>query len=408
VILRCTKKLLAVIRPRQLINCLPDGEDWYANLLWLSGRKCLLLRDDEHAALERIVRAAGKCAQETAAGPAGAREEVPHRRDVVEQLRHFLEHDECGRAASGLPTCVCVYASASPSCQSCSRSSSTKSAAESGSPAAERFADAEDVGDIGAGPELADPSEPGVDRVDDEKRTCLVAAPAQCLEEPGGRHPRACASLHGLDDDARRVARQRAWILAERAAMHRPRGATAARRPELLESRRREGEQSRAVIGAVEGDDARPPVARCAVRSAISTASSPVTPSFAATAARRGSGPFTSASARSPSACTTSWTRHASRMRGSRWPSAATPKPAERSSSSRPSVSVTRQPSAFAQITTRPSTRSTVAFAIVPAIAGFSLERRSEYWYPLLAERHVHAEAVAVPHELACAPLAHA
>ena len=59
-ILRCTKKLLAVIRPRQLINCLPDGEDWYANLLWLSGRKCLLLT---HAAtlftvLEADVRAA--------------------------------------------------------------------------------------------------------------------------------------------------------------------------------------------------------------------------------------------------------------------------------------------------------------------------------------------------------------
>jgi Domain of unknown function (DUF6933) len=43
VILRCTKKLLTVIKPQQLIDCKPDGEDWYANLLWLSGRKCLLL-----------------------------------------------------------------------------------------------------------------------------------------------------------------------------------------------------------------------------------------------------------------------------------------------------------------------------------------------------------------------------
>jgi hypothetical protein len=61
VILRCTKKLLTVIRPRQLIDCTPDGEDWYANLLWLGGRKCLLL---SHAAtlftvLEADVRAAG-------------------------------------------------------------------------------------------------------------------------------------------------------------------------------------------------------------------------------------------------------------------------------------------------------------------------------------------------------------
>jgi hypothetical protein len=43
VILRCTKKLLTVIKPRQLTDCPADGEDWYANLLWLSGRKCLLL-----------------------------------------------------------------------------------------------------------------------------------------------------------------------------------------------------------------------------------------------------------------------------------------------------------------------------------------------------------------------------
>jgi len=60
VILRCTKKLLTVIRPRQLIDRPPEGEDWYANLLWLSGRKCLLLT---HAAtlftvLEADVRAA--------------------------------------------------------------------------------------------------------------------------------------------------------------------------------------------------------------------------------------------------------------------------------------------------------------------------------------------------------------
>jgi len=43
VILRCTKKLLTVVRPQWLIDCTPDGGDWYANLLWLSGRKCLLL-----------------------------------------------------------------------------------------------------------------------------------------------------------------------------------------------------------------------------------------------------------------------------------------------------------------------------------------------------------------------------
>jgi hypothetical protein len=63
VILRCTKKLLTMIGLRQLTDCPPDGEDWYANLLWLSGRKCLLLT---HAAtlftvFEADVRAADLC-----------------------------------------------------------------------------------------------------------------------------------------------------------------------------------------------------------------------------------------------------------------------------------------------------------------------------------------------------------
>jgi hypothetical protein len=45
VIVRCTKKLLAVLGA----GCVarpgppPDSEDWYANLLWFDGRKCLLL-----------------------------------------------------------------------------------------------------------------------------------------------------------------------------------------------------------------------------------------------------------------------------------------------------------------------------------------------------------------------------
>lgn len=60
-ILRCTNKLLAVIKPVRLAAPAPDGEDWYANLLWLGGRKCLLLT---HAAtlftiFEPDVRAAG-------------------------------------------------------------------------------------------------------------------------------------------------------------------------------------------------------------------------------------------------------------------------------------------------------------------------------------------------------------
>ena len=44
-ILRCTKKLLDLIefRPRDLRTAPAADDDWYANLLWLDRRKCLLL-----------------------------------------------------------------------------------------------------------------------------------------------------------------------------------------------------------------------------------------------------------------------------------------------------------------------------------------------------------------------------
>jgi len=45
VVLRCTAKMLTLLgaRPRDLVTIEPSDEDWYANLLWLDGRKCLLL-----------------------------------------------------------------------------------------------------------------------------------------------------------------------------------------------------------------------------------------------------------------------------------------------------------------------------------------------------------------------------
>ena len=61
-ILRCTKKLLAVLGPGRAAEPgpTPHADDWYANLLWFDRRKCLLLT---HAAtlfsvFEADVRAA--------------------------------------------------------------------------------------------------------------------------------------------------------------------------------------------------------------------------------------------------------------------------------------------------------------------------------------------------------------
>lgn len=43
--LRCTGKLLKVLRarPHDLLDAPPSPQDWYANLLWLDGRKCVLI-----------------------------------------------------------------------------------------------------------------------------------------------------------------------------------------------------------------------------------------------------------------------------------------------------------------------------------------------------------------------------
>ncbi len=45
VVLRCTAKMLPLLgaRSRDLVTIEPSDQDWYANLIWLDGRKCLLL-----------------------------------------------------------------------------------------------------------------------------------------------------------------------------------------------------------------------------------------------------------------------------------------------------------------------------------------------------------------------------
>jgi hypothetical protein len=61
VVLRCTKKLLAVLRARRVTGPgpVPDVGDWYASLLWFDRRKCLLLT---HAATLFSIFEANVCA----------------------------------------------------------------------------------------------------------------------------------------------------------------------------------------------------------------------------------------------------------------------------------------------------------------------------------------------------------
>jgi hypothetical protein len=42
-ILRCTAKMRTLLRVRQPVDTEPTAQDWYANLLWHDGRKCVLL-----------------------------------------------------------------------------------------------------------------------------------------------------------------------------------------------------------------------------------------------------------------------------------------------------------------------------------------------------------------------------
>lgn len=42
-VLRCTKKLLALLGKPELVEASASEDDWYANLLWFDRRKCLLL-----------------------------------------------------------------------------------------------------------------------------------------------------------------------------------------------------------------------------------------------------------------------------------------------------------------------------------------------------------------------------
>jgi len=43
VIVRCTTRLLKLLPPSELADAEPTPDDWYANLIWIDRRKCLLM-----------------------------------------------------------------------------------------------------------------------------------------------------------------------------------------------------------------------------------------------------------------------------------------------------------------------------------------------------------------------------
>src|SRR3954454_22501799 len=149
------------------------------------------------------------------------------------------------------------------------------------------------------------------------------------------------------------------------------------------------------------------PVARSAGSRAISTAPSPATPSCEGKGSRRGSSAVTSASARSPRACATRADAIASMIRGFRCPSAATPKPPERSRYSRPPASQTRHPSARAQIIETPlravAPGQEPADRVAGDVAGdlrVLLQAAQRVLVPVPAKRDVDPQLVPLLHEL--------
>ncbi len=42
-IVRCTARLLKLLAPGELADVPPAPDDWYANLIWIDRRKCLLV-----------------------------------------------------------------------------------------------------------------------------------------------------------------------------------------------------------------------------------------------------------------------------------------------------------------------------------------------------------------------------
>ena len=81
VILRCTRRLLDVLEPGRLTSPAPqpDPEDFYANLVWIERRKCLLLTHAAAGVCHMGAHALGAAAY--AAKAAGLA--VPDRADAI-------------------------------------------------------------------------------------------------------------------------------------------------------------------------------------------------------------------------------------------------------------------------------------------------------------------------------------
>ena len=196
------------------------------------------------------------CAEAPSAPPRGC-EALGQDSDSREQLRHFLENDERGRACEWVAAVrvrVQIFRAEVPHLlelrthEECGRERQ---------PTAQRLANTDDVRNVGARPHLADATQAGEDRVHDEQGTCVVAPFAQPRQELVRRDARTRTPLNGLDYDDSCIFGQRARVFAIRASMHRSRQPGGERIAKAFQTRRGEGEQAGAVVRAVERDDAR-------------------------------------------------------------------------------------------------------------------------------------------------------
>ena len=217
-------------------------------------------RDDEHAALERVVRVALPRARSSPRPCQPARSKrSPVVAHVVEQLRHLVEHDERRGARERVADVRVRVDVLGPELPELLEAVAVEERGRERQPAAERLADAEHVGDLAR---RATSRRRGRARRRSSRRRAARrprrSARRSVSRKPSGgtREPARPCTGSTITQPASSGSGPGSSPYARRCTGPGSHGCE--RLAEALEPGRREREQAGAVVGAVERDDARP------------------------------------------------------------------------------------------------------------------------------------------------------